>query len=111
MLAITAAMRRLADGDHAVEIPALGRKDEVGQMARAVQTFKDAEIERLRLEAEAAEQRRLAEAALETAEAGRIEAARRQSEEIEGLADSLERLAGMLACRLEQALPRLSTRC
>jgi len=36
IVAMTAAMRRLAGGDLAVEIPAAGRKDEVGQMALAV---------------------------------------------------------------------------
>lgn len=38
---MTAAMTRLAGGDKTVEIPAAGRKDEVGEMAAAVQVFKD----------------------------------------------------------------------
>ena len=38
---MTSAMGRLAAGDHAVEVPAVGRKDEVGSMADAVQTFKE----------------------------------------------------------------------
>jgi methyl-accepting chemotaxis protein len=33
---MTAAMRRLAGGDHAVEVPAQGRRDEIGEMAGAV---------------------------------------------------------------------------
>ncbi|PZR35246.1 CHASE3 domain-containing protein, partial [Caulobacter segnis] len=37
---ITNVMRRLAAGDSSVEIPALGRKDEVGEMAAAVAYFK-----------------------------------------------------------------------
>ncbi|MCA1941377.1 MAG: methyl-accepting chemotaxis protein [Caenispirillum bisanense] len=39
--AMTTAMRRLADGDHGTEVPAQGRKDEVGEMAAAVQVFKE----------------------------------------------------------------------
>jgi methyl-accepting chemotaxis protein len=39
--AMTEAMRRLAGGDKAVEIPGIERVDEVGDMAAAVQVFKD----------------------------------------------------------------------
>ena len=38
---ITAAMRRLAERDMATEIPGVGRGDEIGGMAEAVQVFKD----------------------------------------------------------------------
>jgi methyl-accepting chemotaxis protein len=55
--AMAAAMRRLAAKDMAVELPARGRTDEVGQMAEAVEVFKNAMIESDRLvAAEAAEQ-------------------------------------------------------
>ncbi|MEN3793030.1 methyl-accepting chemotaxis protein [Fulvimarina sp. MAC3] len=50
---MTAAMRHLADGDQSVEVPAQGRKDEIGAMAAAVQVFKEQAIERKRLEHEA----------------------------------------------------------
>ena len=40
IVAMTGAMRRLADGDLAADIPATGRKDEVGQMAQALVVFK-----------------------------------------------------------------------
>jgi methyl-accepting chemotaxis protein len=43
--AITGAMRRLADRDTAAEIPGVGRGDEIGAMAGAVQVFKDNMIE------------------------------------------------------------------
>ncbi|WP_193176428.1 methyl-accepting chemotaxis protein [Oricola nitratireducens] len=51
--AMTGAMRRLSEGDTSVDVPALGRKDEIGAMAEAVQVFKDAAIERDRLATEA----------------------------------------------------------
>jgi HAMP domain-containing protein len=57
------AMRTLAAGDHSVAIPALGRKDEVGQMAAAVEIFKNNMIENARLSAEQEELKKRAAAA------------------------------------------------
>jgi methyl-accepting chemotaxis protein len=50
---MTRVMRRLADQDTNVEIPGVGRRDEIGRMADAVKVFKDNAIERVRLAAEA----------------------------------------------------------
>ena len=50
--AITGTMRKLADGDTSVAIPGAGRSDEIGDMAGAVQVFKDNALEKERLEAE-----------------------------------------------------------
>ena len=41
VVAMTAAMAKLADGDTAAEVPAAGRRDEIGRMAAAVQVFKE----------------------------------------------------------------------
>ncbi|MEZ0123189.1 MAG: methyl-accepting chemotaxis protein [Candidatus Reddybacter sp.] len=49
------AMLSLADGDMTVVVPCLGYGSEVGQMASAVDNFKQGRIERLRLEEEAKE--------------------------------------------------------
>lgn len=46
---MTDAMTRLAHGDKAVDVPALGRGDEVGRMAEAVEVFKRNAIETERL--------------------------------------------------------------
>jgi methyl-accepting chemotaxis protein len=51
ILAVTTAMRDLADGNLDVELPA-GRTDEVGQMAAAVAVFKDNAIRVHRLQAD-----------------------------------------------------------
>ncbi|WP_096704248.1 methyl-accepting chemotaxis protein [Magnetospirillum sp. 15-1] len=57
--AMTDTMSKLATGDKAVEIPATANRDEIGEMARAVQVFKESMIQAERLEAEArAEQER-----------------------------------------------------
>ena len=57
---MTAIMNRLARGDNTAEVSGVGRKDEIGQMAEAVQVFKDNAIEMGRLQAEQKEQERLA---------------------------------------------------
>src|SRR5690606_36426758 len=59
---MTATMAKLSAGDNSVNIPGVGRKDEIGDMAAAVQGFKDAAIEKIRMEGEAASQRAAAEA-------------------------------------------------
>jgi methyl-accepting chemotaxis protein len=59
--AMTDAMTRLAGGDVGVEIPARENTDEIGEMAKAVQAFKDNMIETERLRAEREEQTRRGE--------------------------------------------------
>jgi methyl-accepting chemotaxis protein len=50
--AMTAAMRKIAEGATSTDIPALNRGDEVGAMAQSVQIFKDNMIEANRLRGE-----------------------------------------------------------
>ncbi|MFK4661274.1 methyl-accepting chemotaxis protein [Bradyrhizobium ottawaense] len=52
---MTAAMGSLAGGDTSTVVPGMGRADEVGEMAEAVQVFKDNMIEADRLRAEQAQ--------------------------------------------------------
>jgi methyl-accepting chemotaxis protein len=60
--AITQTMRNLADGDTSVAIPGAARRDEIGDMAGAVQVFKDNALDKERLEAEQKEAEKRAEA-------------------------------------------------
>jgi len=55
------AMLKLAAGDYAVAIAGLSRRDEIGEMAQAVQVFKENGLAVLRLEAETNESRANAE--------------------------------------------------
>ncbi|HZH26202.1 MAG TPA: HAMP domain-containing methyl-accepting chemotaxis protein [Azospirillaceae bacterium] len=55
--ALTRAMRRLAEGDLTVEVPGVGRRDEIGAMAATVLVFKENAAAVARLEAEQAEAR------------------------------------------------------
>jgi methyl-accepting chemotaxis protein len=50
---LTAAMRELAEGNFGVVLPGLGRHDEIGDMAQAVETFKINAEQKARDEAEA----------------------------------------------------------
>src|SRR3990172_5903444 len=54
-------MVRLAGGDKTVEIPAQGRRDEVGEMAAAVQVFKENMIKTDQMAAEQEEMKKRAE--------------------------------------------------
>jgi methyl-accepting chemotaxis protein len=53
MRALSGGMRQLAEGDFDVVLPGLGRKDEIGDVAAAVETFKVKSAERATAEAEA----------------------------------------------------------
>ena len=54
---MTESMARLADGDLDVEVPSQDSLDEIGEMAKAVQVFKNAGIENKRMMVEAEENR------------------------------------------------------
>jgi methyl-accepting chemotaxis protein len=53
LFALTGAMGKLANGNFEVVLPGLGRKDEIGDMAQAVETFKIKAEQKAREEAEA----------------------------------------------------------
>ncbi|WP_426040265.1 methyl-accepting chemotaxis protein [Brevundimonas sp. TWP2-3-4b1] len=53
--AMTAAMRRLADGDNGITVPAVGQSDELGEMADAVVVFRDAAIAKIAADADLVE--------------------------------------------------------
>lgn len=84
--AITQAMERLADNDLDVEIPGVNRKDEIADIARCVQVFKDnaQRVRRLEQEQEEAD--------------ARAEAEKRRS--LEALAASFEQSVGTLVAGL-----------
>jgi methyl-accepting chemotaxis protein len=93
LVALRNTMQMLASGQNDVVVPAVKDKDELGEMARSVLVFRDAAIEKERLEIEAAEARRAAEEERERNDAARAEAARQVAEVVDGLGRGLERLA------------------
>ena len=117
------AMGKLADGDFDVEVPAQGRADEIGEMATAVQVFKEAGIENLRLakeveenrkaEEKAKEQRRLDEEAAErlAAEAEEAAKAKAEAERHRGqleMADQFESRVGTVLQSVTSAIEEMS---
>ncbi len=46
LIEIGSAMRKLSSGDVALKVPATADRDEIGEMARALEVFRDGEIER-----------------------------------------------------------------
>ncbi len=99
--AMTRVMRKLASGDHSVVVSGAGRRDEIGEMAAAVQVFKDAAIEKIRLEREAEDQRRVAEQERVQREREKADEASQDAHAISEVAQALSRLsAGDLTYRI-----------
>jgi len=86
--AMTGAMATLAAGDNSVEIPNAERSDEIGEMAQAVQVFKDNGIENQRLAAEAEKTAKAEEAR----KADEIARERMEVEEREARAKNMEEM-------------------
>ena len=96
-------MGALAGGDIGVDIEGQNRGDEVGDMARAVQIFKQNAMDRARLEAEALANRSQSEVERERAAAERAKAAEEQAEAVRRLGEGLRNLAaGDLTSRLHE---------
>jgi methyl-accepting chemotaxis protein len=94
IVATTRAMTGLARGDTATAIPFTGRKDEIGEMAGAVEIFRQAAISNHRLEEEAEEARARSEAdRVRLTQKAEAAAQARLQQATSGLAAGLRRLA------------------
>ena len=101
ILQMTESMRRLAENDTGVEVIGVGRGDEIGSMAAAVQVFKENAVQRIRLEAEALEFQKNLDARLRETEAAFAASGREQREVVDAMAAALAALAkGDLTVRL-----------
>ncbi|MGE5539128.1 MAG: methyl-accepting chemotaxis protein [Gemmatimonas sp.] len=83
VVGMTGAMKALASGDTRAEIPARGQRDEIGEMAEAVQVFKDNMIEAERLRGEQEKLKAEQEQAKGRAEAEKKEALRKLADDFE----------------------------
>jgi methyl-accepting chemotaxis protein len=100
---MTDAMGKLAKHDLTTEIVGVGRKDEIGQMASAVQVFKDSMIEsdRLKAEQDAAQRKQLERTAklddltrgFEASVGGVVQAVSSQATQMESSAQSMSATA------------------
>jgi methyl-accepting chemotaxis protein len=102
LTALTGAMRELAGGNFEVLLPGLGRKDELGQMAKAVETFKVRAAEKAEQEAAA----RASEA--QTLEAQRREVLHKLANDFESAVGTVVGAVGTAATQLEQAAHSLT---
>ena len=104
LTALTQAMQRLARGDNDQAVAGAERGDEIGAMARATEVFRQAGIEKQRLEADAERLRLDAEAARKAAEAEIL--AKERAKVASSLGQGLAALArGDLTYRLADDLP------
>ncbi|WP_117191268.1 methyl-accepting chemotaxis protein [Rhizobium terrae] len=103
---VTEVMKRLADGDLEVKIEGRERGDEIGDMVRSVTVFRDAAVENVRLEQDAAAARELSNAEAERRAAERARIAGEQRQALTALSDVLGKLAeGDLERSMDEDLP------
>ncbi|MET3528338.1 methyl-accepting chemotaxis protein [Phenylobacterium koreense] len=102
---MTRAATKLSQGDFAVVVPGAGRQDEIGEMARCLQVFRENGEARARLEAEAAEMHAEVDRKLKETEAAFAAAGRDQKLVVDAMARELARLAqGDLTVRLNESV-------
>ena len=100
--AMTGAMGKLANGNFDVVLPGLGRKDEIGEMAQAVEQFKVEARERARRDAEDEE------AVTRAAEVERKTAMHRLADEFAAAVGNIIETVSHAATGLEAAANRLA---
>ena len=98
-------MGRLAADDFEQSVPYAARRDEIGEMAKAVAVFRDAGLEKRRLEAEAEATRAAIESERASREAATAESQRAARFAVETIGQSLHKLAeGNLVNRIQTRL-------
>ena len=98
---LASIMRRMAEGDLDAEVEHTDRGDEIGGMASAVLVFRQAGVERIRLEQEAETSRQAAEKDRVVRADEKAEAAKADQAVVAALGDGLRRLSkGDLVARL-----------
>ncbi|MDH6266978.1 methyl-accepting chemotaxis protein [Rhizobium sp. SG_E_25_P2] len=102
--ALTRCMTALANGDKSITVPGVRRSDEVGEMARAVEVFREAAIHNDDLERQAEENRKRSEQEREELQRrAEQEADERLNQATGALASGLRSLAaGDLLCQIDQ---------
>jgi methyl-accepting chemotaxis protein len=101
VMSLTSTMEALARGDLQTEVVGSDRGDELGQMAKAVTVFREAGLEKIRLEGQTTEQRREAEEERRRNAEAQAKAAEEQARVVQLLAEGLKNLSeGDLTFRL-----------
>src|SRR5262245_38983824 len=104
---LTRAMTELANGSIDITVPERHRRDEIGDMAAALQVFKDHAVALKTAEEQAAEQQRVADETRARNEQERAAAAQQVAAVVDALGNGLDRLArGDLSDRLNGQFAR-----
>src|SRR5215510_1799756 len=90
---LTNVMGELARGRNEIDVDGTERGDEIGQMARAVLVFRDAAVEKIRLEGIAAEQRREVEEERRRSAEAQARSAEEQAQVVKALAHGLGKVS------------------
>ncbi|GAK73232.1 putative methyl-accepting chemotaxis protein [Agrobacterium rubi TR3 = NBRC 13261] len=93
LTAINSTMAKLASGDTSLTIPGFGRKDEVGEMATALEIFRKAAVAKIELEQEAEKQRGLTEEDRQRNAAADHAKAEAMAQATKGLGEGLKHLS------------------
>lgn len=103
--ALTVAMRKLAGGDLSVQLAGASRRDEIGEMARAVEVFREAAIDNQALQADTERARKASEVErIDIQKQAETDADERLRQATSGLATGLKRLAaGDMLCEINEA--------
>ncbi|VXB81004.1 Chemoreceptor McpA [Brevundimonas sp. G8] len=86
-------MQKLMAGDTSIQIVGADRKDEFGKMGQAIVAFRDAAIDKVRVEKEALAQRSMSEQERAANEADKARAAAEDKVALDALADGLSAMA------------------
>ncbi len=103
VFAVRDSMQRILKGDYETAVDAVNRSDEIGDMARSVELFRTAAVEKRDLERSAATSRSENEAERAASEAARAEEARQVQSAVTALGQGLNRLSeGNLTATIDQ---------
>jgi len=94
VLKIAGYMRKLQAGENDIEIPEASRKDEIGQMGVAVLAFRDAALDKIRIEKEALANRSQSEVDRANSEAEKARTAEEDAVALGALAQGMAAIAG-----------------
>ncbi|MBP1852612.1 methyl-accepting chemotaxis protein [Rhizobium halophytocola] len=101
---LAALMNRLNQGDKAIEIAAVSRKDEMGIMARALENFRQSALDKEQMEDEAVRRGHQLDEEREQREAEKARSAAELEEAVSALASGLQQLSdGQLNVRIQKA--------
>lgn len=93
VLRVGAVMGLMSKGDLSVSIPGTGRHDEIGDIASAVVSFRDAGLQKLQMEADAKRAQAALDEERERVEKQRLDAVKEQERVVTNLGQALGKLA------------------